>query len=669
MVDYVDAALFNDDSLDKQIHIAIQGTQSVLGNEDIVSESFQLIESLCSEENLKFGAVEPRCVKFTVKYSAPTMLNKWLTITMSLHGSNTPFQFGDYQVLSDKPSTDRTTRDITAYSHFHKILKNTYKNWYKGAWGSSDSMTIKEFRDSFFARLHQTHSWVVQETTTLPNDNVVIKKSKKIPRISGKDILNAICEINGVFGYIGRDNVFHYIMLQDTANPHEITNTYLISAEYEDYSTMVIDRVQILSEDGDILGDAGDSAEDAENPYTINNNFMLKGLGTDGTAVTTCETLAANLIGVLSSVTYVPMDANFKGNPCFEVGDEIIFHAHGNEIHSHILERTMTGIQSLRDNYVSQGEETYPEDSNTLSSRISKVENAVGNVDLSKSTNNVGSSDVSTIDADNGDTYFKFNNDAVMYLKYSASNTTVSNLQQNDNGEASFDVTTVTDSEHRTIIFQIDNLVVNQHYSLYLTYQITQWIGAGVASKRTWGFGFSDLYPTQDENGYSVANVSFPNNQGEGTSKHGYYDGHYWFWVSFKSDSSRSYNVDLNGTFVPTATTMYLYFNADTIIPDGITFKWSLTNMKFTPAVNLADHAPEKEISEIYSNVDGEWYKYNGNINYSTQEQDTGTKWIDGKTIYQKTVATGGSVPTGGTLIQRIEHAQTGYDTIFYTKS
>lgn len=53
-------------------------------------------------------------------------------------------------------------------------------------------------------------------------------------------------------------------------------------------------------------------------------------------------------------------------------------------------------------------------------------------------------------------------------------------------------------------------------------------------------------------------------------------------------------------------------------------------------------------------------------FDYSLTEKVVGT-WIDGKPLYQKTVSTGGDVPTGATLIQRI--AQTGNDTLLYTKT
>jgi hypothetical protein len=56
-----------------------------------------------------------------------------------------------------------------------------------------------------------------------------------------------------------------------------------------------------------------------------------------------------------------------------------------------------------------------------------------------------------------------------------------------------------------------------------------------------------------------------------------------------------------------------------------------------------------------------------GIIEYSTEEKVIGT-WM-GDTLYQKCVATGGSVPSGATLIERTAMASTGYDTIKYIKS
>lgn len=53
-------------------------------------------------------------------------------------------------------------------------------------------------------------------------------------------------------------------------------------------------------------------------------------------------------------------------------------------------------------------------------------------------------------------------------------------------------------------------------------------------------------------------------------------------------------------------------------------------------------------------------------VHYSTDEQVVGT--IQGTTLYEKLVTTGGSVPTGATLILRMALSN-GYDVIQYTKS
>lgn len=386
MVNYADKAKFDLDSLDKQISIVSSDSTISITNSDIVGESFTLTESLCSEDNLTFGATEPGCIKFTVKNTFPNMMKKWLTVSITPNGASTALVIGEYRVWSDKPSSDRSTREITAYDILYKILKSTYKKWYNEVWGSSDSMTIKEFRDAWFSRLSQTHSRISQESTTLVNDNVILKKSKNIQKPSGKDIFNAICEVNGVFGHIGRDGVFHYIQLSSSVSPTDISKRLTISVDYEDYSVETVDRVEVLSQDGELLGSAGESENEALNTYTIRNNFMLKGLGNDDNAKTTADYIATSVLGIAQGFTFVPFDAEFKGNPCFEVGDEILFHAHNTDIHSFILTRTMKGIQSLHDNFSADGEETYPQDKNTFSSKIEKLNDSISNVDANLET-------------------------------------------------------------------------------------------------------------------------------------------------------------------------------------------------------------------------------------------------------------------------------------------
>lgn len=602
MIDYVDASKFLQDSLDKQIHInSVDGTISIT-NADIVGESFTLTESICSEENLIFGSCEPSCIKFTVKNTIPKMYKKWFNVTIELQGSSTPFVVGEYRVWSEKPSSDRTTKEITAYDDLYGIFRNTYKRWYKNLWTNTDTMTIKQFRDAWFTRLQQTHSHISQETTTLVNDDVIIKKSKKITKPSGKDIFNAICEINGVFGKIGRDGVFHYITLNDNSTTYPIANAQTIEVDYEDYTTTAIDRLEILDPEGDILGYAGESADDAENTYTIENNFMLKGLGNDDSAKSTGDFLAQNIFGILQYVTFIPIDANFKGNPCFETGDRISFAAHGNTITSYILERTMKGIQSLRDNYMSEGDIEYPESVNTYSAKIKELKNDVG----SKSTNNVNTANVSSLsDVNNGDTYFKINQSRTIFKKYTASNVAVADLVQNSNG-ISFNVTTNTSGEHETIIFKLEGLTVGETVQIEWYYRITQWNNSYYNSY-VWGVGFSEIYPIHDASGYNVYPLGYPVSSGQGVAKTKTYNGKTCYWYTFEYSTSWKSVTWISPK--ATAKTMYLYFSSDDVT-DGQTFKWEISNLKFTQPVTLVDSEPKKEVDELYVNSDGDWYRF-----------------------------------------------------------
>lgn len=87
---------------------------------------------------------------------------------------------------------------------------------------------------------------------------------------------------------------------------------------------------------------------------------------------------------------------------------------------------------------------------------------------------------------------------------------------------------------------------------------------------------------------------------------------------------------------------------------------------ELTYAEYLALSTAEKNNGTIYFVTDAPTVRGGGGMNFSTTEQVIGY-WVTGKPLYQITVPTGGSVPSGATLIQTI--TQTGYDTLLYTKT
>ena len=63
------------------------------------------------------------------------------------------------------------------------------------------------------------------------------------------------------------------------------------------------------------------------------------------------------MLSVIAVVWYRPAQVEARGNPCLEVGDGILLHTTREDVYTYILQRTLKGIQALRDSYTAEGEE------------------------------------------------------------------------------------------------------------------------------------------------------------------------------------------------------------------------------------------------------------------------------------------------------------------------
>lgn len=377
MVDYTDKEYFLKNSIDKQLIIECEdGT--VITNEILHSENFSLDEKLCNQTELTFGECIASIVKFRVSNIVHPLIAQWMTIKMVLnHNENSAFEIGRYKVASDTPTADRLWRDITAYDAMYDIINSDMADWYNTILPNADStVTLKTFRSSFIQ-----HFGLEQEEIELVNDNMVITKTIEPSEISGKDIISAICEINGCFGHIGRDNKFHYICLKqdisglypsDTLYPADnlypkdpgserIGKSYYMSCEYEDFVTKPITKLQIRKEENDI----GCIYGEGDNTYIIQDNFLVYGMSAEE-----LENVCRNLLPQISMVIYRPSKTEAKGNPCLEVGDAIRMSTRLELVETYILQRRLKGIQALRDVYESKGTEEYSEKVNSVHKSI-----------------------------------------------------------------------------------------------------------------------------------------------------------------------------------------------------------------------------------------------------------------------------------------------------------
>lgn len=386
-----------DSATDKQMVISVVGTNQKIDNSMLEIGTFALEESLCSESELKFGACEANCVKFTARNTAGNIIGKTISIEETIDGdAENPMPYGVFKVASDVPTADRTKRQITAYDAMYDIINTDVKSWYAGL---SFPMTLKQFRNSFFA-----HLGIAQVETSLVNDSMAVNKTivatqtddssvvTEESAISGKTVVTAICEINGCFGNINRNGKFEYVFLKkivsalypaedlfpsdnlfpSDANTESMTGHY-ITFDYEDFQSKEITQLEIkTSEDnaGAIVGTAG-------NNYSITGNFLVS----DKTGAE-LEQIANNLLPIMAQAAYTPIKScTCVGNPCLTLGEPIRFNTTREIVETYLLQRTLTGVQSKRDSISAQGTQTHSAKVNSIRDTIESVERRTGKLE------------------------------------------------------------------------------------------------------------------------------------------------------------------------------------------------------------------------------------------------------------------------------------------------
>lgn len=415
MIDYKYYDLFDKSSVDKQLKIVCQdGTILTNKNFSSTSSDFSLSESLCSDSKLSFGKCESACLKIKIANTVNSLKGQTLQVTETLNNKNdVPFKIGTYIVDEDTLTSDKKYRNITAYDRLYSISSMNVSDWYSKLFPSKqvpliryenvtkewtytgidgkeiteyyeelepityyqteyESITLKAFRDSFFKYIGLT-----QQSTTLINDNMKVSKSVDNIDLTAKDVLEAICEINGVFGKMSRDDVFIYVELKFPSRglfpsktlypnkslfptkPGNVDTRRLEMGEYKtlqvgDTNFEQITKLQIRQSEDDIGYIAGD---DTGITYIIQGNFLTYSSGTDE-----LKTIANNVLSKISKVIFNPVNITLQGNPCVETGDTIRIVDTNNKVYmSYVLQRTLTGIQMLMDSIISEGDQSLAE--------------------------------------------------------------------------------------------------------------------------------------------------------------------------------------------------------------------------------------------------------------------------------------------------------------------
>lgn len=345
---------------------------------DVLSEQMTLHESICEEEQLKFGGCNASSFELTV-FNLNSGI-KGYEIKPVLITNKTEIPLGVFYVETIEKYAGKDYKKLTAYDKM-RYFDVDVKDWYDNL---AFPISVKNFRDGLC-----DYVGVEQNEATLIADNIMLTKELDSSNgINGLSLMKQICEISGVFGRMDRCGKFDYLSLESSmllpaddlfpandlypsAGSGSSENSFNIPTSLmyehplvEDFFTSNIDGVIIVDSEG-----AQVLTEYNQNPYYVQDNFVIMGQTHE-----TITALANALLSKISSISYRPINSSkIKGQPYVECGDFISGEVNGYGFETYVFQRDLTGIKALRDAYICKGKEMLENDMNGVTAQLQRL--------------------------------------------------------------------------------------------------------------------------------------------------------------------------------------------------------------------------------------------------------------------------------------------------------
>lgn len=374
-------ALYKSDNVHKELEIRIPSANIILHNDDILSESMLLRESIESSNNLSFTGCNASVFQIETVDIVQDIEGMWIEVDITPDDGEPLSLFRGYIDEVTNTTHEEYTTQILAYDALYKINNADITSWYNSL---SFPMSVYALRNAFFA-----HFGVEQESTYLTNDGMTVYKTIEANYINGADIIKPLCQINGRYGRIGRDGTFQYVHLVEGTEaiyPREdlypaedlypsaenaldsVNKAHYISVSFENYRVTPIDRIQLVDKDGQIVRTAGSGT----NAFTVKDNPLIWGLNSAQLAQ-----VATNLYNEIQGLWYTPANINCIGLPYIECGDFVLLACRRSIVRAYVLSRELKGIQSLKDTYTAQGSKRQPIYVPTLQTQVNANRSAI----------------------------------------------------------------------------------------------------------------------------------------------------------------------------------------------------------------------------------------------------------------------------------------------------
>lgn len=389
------------DSVTRHLSLHFPELDKEIGGTQIHQESMSLSENLVDRDSIEFVGCIASKFKINVQDLREDVKGRRIIVKIWTDGTeDEPMTLFIGIVDSAMKQSNKRIKEITAYDDLYLCGKTEMAAWYKSL---TFPITLKDLRDSLFAYIG-----LEQEEKVLPNDDLVIKKQYDPKTLRSLDVIKAICQINGAFGIINRQGKFEYRILGKIkskgaypgplffpgpntfpgigttscgSNLAQTDFAFYRNASYEEFEVRPVDKVTIRqSEDED-----GVTYGEGMNNYIIQGNMFSYKLDNS-----TLSSVAEKIYNSVQGFSYYPHSLNNNGLPYVECGLDVVTYmmvdyektfseenTSGGIVYKKIsfpvLNRNLSGIQSLKDNYEAKGEEYQTEFITDLQTQIDTI--------------------------------------------------------------------------------------------------------------------------------------------------------------------------------------------------------------------------------------------------------------------------------------------------------
>ena len=388
--------------------------------EHIVQESFSLKESVLESDSIEFVGCVSSEMSVQLYGVTQDLKNQLVQVSIKvitgydeheqpIYSDSVPLFYG--KVDSVEMEANHNKRKITAYDLLYTFGNVEVADWYNNMVFPEGGLELGAIRNRLFIYINEKLGTPTllqaapyyPSVNELPNDRIKVKKQYKPKTLRSIDVIKSICQINGVFGVVNRNiidgaSVFEYRVLTDIidepAYPGSTTFTpfipgvtsssgsrfpdtyvpYYRGIDYQEYTVKPVDKVTIRE------------SEDKQGYYygTGENNYIIQGnIFAYKLPQKTIEKMARNIYTNVRNIVYRPYESENDGVPWIECGADVVSFmqydyersaAQHTDVYTehkyYVFNRTLSGIQALKDSYSATGEQDQRQFITDINARI-----------------------------------------------------------------------------------------------------------------------------------------------------------------------------------------------------------------------------------------------------------------------------------------------------------